>query len=186
VELSLLIRRQNAYFTFHRINYAELIKVRTSTHFFTLKYIDHDNEVKEDRFRLSSTKSANSLYRVITEKHVFYSCDTVCDSVATQCIFGLTGMFWSIAPSIFKDDPEVGKNFVFDIRRTFRQFYDSVQRTMFKMRTHLDHNLTLKQSEPMNFDSEELSPNIESSEQVNICVGNPFPLITSAFILNSY
>lgn len=81
--------------------------------------------------------------QIITEKHVFYSCDTVRDSVTTQCVIGLTGMFWSITPAIFKDDPEVGKNFVFDIRRTLRQFYDDVQRTMFKLRNQLEGNLHL-------------------------------------------
>lgn len=29
-----------------------------------MKYIDDDGEVKERKFRLSSTKSANALYRV--------------------------------------------------------------------------------------------------------------------------
>lgn len=49
----------------------------------------------------------------------------------------------SITPAIFKDDPEVGKNFVFDIRRTLRQFYDDVQRTMFKLRNQLEGNLDM-------------------------------------------
>lgn len=126
-----------------KITYVALVKVRTSTNFFMMKYIEEDGEVTERKFRLSSTKSANALYRIITEKHVFYSCDTVRDSVTTQCVIGLTGMFWSITPAIFKDDPEVGKNFVFDIRRTLRQFYDDVQRTMFKLRNQLEGNLHL-------------------------------------------
>lgn len=54
-----------------------------------------------------------------------------------------TFVFRSITPAIFKDDPEVGKNFVFDIRRTLRQFYDDVQRTMFKLRNQLEGNLDL-------------------------------------------
>lgn len=108
-----------------------------------LKYLDDSAEATELKFRLTSTKSANALYRVVTEKHVFYSCDTVRDSVATQCILGFTGMFWSITPAFLKDNPEVGKNFVFDIRRTLRQFYDDVQRTMFKVKSRLDTSLAL-------------------------------------------
>ena len=142
-----------------------------------MKYIDDSGDVKEIKFRLGSTKSANALYRVVTEKHVFYSCDTVGDSVATQCILGISGMFWSIAPAIFKDGPEVGKNFVFDIRRTLRQFYDDVQRTMFKLKTHLDQNLSLDQLEPSTSDSlGETSSSPESSRQVSLVFVCSWPI----------
>jgi hypothetical protein len=108
-----------------------------------MKFLDENGEVNEPKFRLASTKSANALYRILTEKHVFYSCEAVGESVATQCILGISGIIWSITPSLFKDNPETGKNFVFDIRRTLRQFYDDVQRTMFKMKVHLN-SLTLE------------------------------------------
>ena len=113
--------------------------------------------------------------------------------MATQCILGISGMFWSIAPAIFKDGPEVGKNFVFDIRRTLRQLVDDVQRTMYKLKTHLDQNLAL---EPSPCDSHSESRGLESTDEVNcliiwlsirlICFFFVFPPYSHTLMKNCY
>ena len=60
-------------------------------------------------------------------------------------------MFMSIAPSIFinanggdnvNGSSLHGKNYVFDIRRTLRQFQDDIQRTMFKLNTIFNAGLS--------------------------------------------
>lgn len=118
---------------------------------FLLMHVNDSGDIVEEKFQFNSTKLAQAVYRETTEKRVFYHCDTVGDSVATQCIRGFADMFMSIAPSIFinanggdnvNGSSLHGKNYVFDIRRTLRQFQDDIQRTMFKLNTIFNAGLS--------------------------------------------
>lgn len=53
---------------------------------FRLTYLtdDHSTEVLE--IKMPRSKTATCLYRAITEKHAFYSCETVCTDVTNQFI----------------------------------------------------------------------------------------------------
>lgn len=69
---------------------------------------------------------AAGLYRSITERHAFYVCDKVRGVVTNQFTRDLKG---TIA-SMFKEDTELGKRYVFDIQRTCREVHDQARRTL--------------------------------------------------------
>jgi len=93
---------------------------------FYLQYLDTSHEEQVLSLRLDTSKLSNSLYRSVTEKHAFYSCDTVRNAVTAQFIRDLKG---TIA-SLFNENTALGKKYVFDIRRTCREVYDSTRRTL--------------------------------------------------------
>ncbi|KAL7033184.1 hypothetical protein ACKWTF_007498 [Chironomus riparius] len=76
--------------------------------------------------KFPSHRIAGTLYRALTEKHSFYSCETVHKNVETQFIRDLKGTIISI----FNDHTELGKKYVFDIRLTFRELYDNSRRIL--------------------------------------------------------
>lgn len=84
-------------------------------------YIDSNLVVKFTSHRLAGT-----LYRALTEKHSFYSCETVHKNVETQFIRDLKGTI----VSMFNEGTELGKKYVFDIRLTFRELYDNSRRIL--------------------------------------------------------
>lgn len=53
---------------------------------FHLVYLSLDGEETSLNFKLDSSQSASGLYRAITEKHAFYSCETVRSAVTAQFI----------------------------------------------------------------------------------------------------
>lgn len=53
---------------------------------FHLVYLSLDGEETSLDFKLDSSQSASGLYRAITEKHAFYSCETVRSAVTAQFI----------------------------------------------------------------------------------------------------
>lgn len=71
---------------------------------------------------------AAGLYRSITERHAFYVCDKVRVVVTTQFTRDLKG---TIA-SMFKEDTELGKRYVFDIQRTCREVHDQARRILYE------------------------------------------------------
>lgn len=79
-------------------------------------------------FKFDSTKAANSIYRAVTEKHAFYSCDTVRRSVTSQYIRDLKGTILSL----FNENTALGKNYVFDVRLTCREVYDNARRVLYQ------------------------------------------------------
>lgn len=93
---------------------------------FRLTYMDEEHEETHIELKLPSHRTAASLYRAITEKHVFYSCETVRPVVTTQFIRDLKGTI----VSMFNEDTELGKRYVFDIQRTCREVYDNSRRIL--------------------------------------------------------
>uniref|UniRef100_A0AAG5CUR5 RING-type E3 ubiquitin transferase n=1 Tax=Anopheles atroparvus TaxID=41427 RepID=A0AAG5CUR5_ANOAO len=93
---------------------------------FRLTYMDERHEEANVELKLPNHRTAASLYRAITEKHVFYSCETVRPVVTTQFIRDLKGTI----VSMFNEDTELGKRYVFDIQRTCREVYDAARRTL--------------------------------------------------------
>lgn len=77
---------------------------------------------------MESSPAASGLYRAITEKHAFYSCETVRSAVTAQFIRDLKGTIISI----FNEDSSLGKKYVFDIRRTCREVYDNARRAIYQ------------------------------------------------------
>lgn len=53
---------------------------------FRLTYLTEENETEVLEIKMPRSKTATCLYRAITEKHAFYSCETVCSDVTTQFI----------------------------------------------------------------------------------------------------
>ncbi|XP_050069297.1 E3 ubiquitin-protein ligase MYLIP [Anopheles maculipalpis] len=93
---------------------------------FRLTYMNENHEETHVELKLPYHRTAASLYRAITEKHVFYSCETVRPIVTTQFIRDLKGTI----VSMFNEDTELGKRYVFDIQRTCREVYDAARRTL--------------------------------------------------------
>uniref|UniRef100_A0A182R628 RING-type E3 ubiquitin transferase n=1 Tax=Anopheles funestus TaxID=62324 RepID=A0A182R628_ANOFN len=93
---------------------------------FRLTYMNENHEETHVELKLPNHRTAASLYRAITEKHVFYSCETVRPIVTTQFIRDLKGTI----VSMFNEDTELGKRYVFDIQRTCREVYDAARRTL--------------------------------------------------------
>ncbi|XP_058825815.1 E3 ubiquitin-protein ligase MYLIP [Topomyia yanbarensis] len=93
---------------------------------FRLTYVNEEHEETNVELKLLNHRSAASLYRAVTEKHVFYSCETVRPVVTTQFIRDLKGTI----VSMFNEDTELGKRYVFDIQRTCREVYDNSRRIL--------------------------------------------------------
>ncbi|XP_055608302.1 E3 ubiquitin-protein ligase MYLIP [Uranotaenia lowii] len=93
---------------------------------FRLTYMNEEHEESNVELKLPNHRTAASLYRAITEKHVFYSCETVRPIVTTQFIRDLKGTIISM----FNEDTELGKRYVFDIQRTCREVYDNSRRIL--------------------------------------------------------
>lgn len=124
---------------------------------FHLIYLSLDGEETSLDFKLDSSQSASGLYRAITEKHAFYSCETVRSAVTAQFIRDLKVIrgpkkknvekkskinskkktlfrsdgFQGTIISIFNEDSTLGKKYVFDIRRTCREVYDNARRALY-------------------------------------------------------
>ncbi|XP_076449546.1 E3 ubiquitin-protein ligase MYLIP-like [Babylonia areolata] len=80
-------------------------------------------------YKLVSRKAAVALYRCITEMHSFYRCDTVSNDVSNQFCRDLKGTL----VSIFNENSDLGKRYIFDIRRTSREAYDYARRKLYSM-----------------------------------------------------
>lgn len=104
---------------------------------FRLEYIGLDHNLNTLEVKLDSSHVANSLYRAITEKHAFYSCETVRSAVTSQFIRDLKGTI----VSIFNEDSSLGKKYVFDIRRTCREVYDNARRALYQESQALAQNI---------------------------------------------
>ncbi|XP_064543137.1 E3 ubiquitin-protein ligase MYLIP [Drosophila montana] len=93
---------------------------------FKLEYVDDHNDRKELEIKLAKQPIAAGLYRSITERHAFYVCDKVRCVVTNQFTRDLKG---TIA-SMFKEDTELGKRYVFDIQHTCREVHDQARRKL--------------------------------------------------------
>ncbi|KAI8124017.1 hypothetical protein FF38_12477 [Lucilia cuprina] len=93
---------------------------------FKLEYADDHNNRREIEIKLLKHAIAAGLYRSITERHAFYVCDKVRGVVTNQFTRDLKG---TIA-SMFKEDTELGKRYVFDIQHTSREVHDQARRIL--------------------------------------------------------
>lgn len=94
---------------------------------FSLVYLneEHETETLEVKFP-PKQRNAASLYRAITEKHAFYSCETVRTIVQTQYTRDFKGKIFSM----FSEGTDLGKRYVFDIQRTCREVHDNARRIL--------------------------------------------------------
>lgn len=88
--------------------------------------MNEEHEETNAELKLPNHRTAACLYRAITEKHAFYSCETVRTIVTSQFIRDLKGTI----VSMFNEDTELGKRYVFDIQRTCREVYDNSRRIL--------------------------------------------------------
>ncbi|XP_048505422.1 E3 ubiquitin-protein ligase MYLIP isoform X2 [Athalia rosae] len=109
------------------IPYTAIQSAMSQRRMFHLVYLSLDGVETSLNFKLDSSQSASGLYRAITEKHAFYSCETVRSAVTAQFIRDLKGTIISI----FNEDSTLGKKYVFDIRRTCREVYDNARRALY-------------------------------------------------------
>lgn len=110
------------------ITFSSIISASSQKRYFRFGYLLEDGSTTELEVKLDSSHLASGLYRALTEKHAFYSCETVTSEVMAQCIRDLKG----ILVSIFNEDSNQGKKYVFDIRRTCREVYDGARRAIYQ------------------------------------------------------
>ncbi|TRY66634.1 hypothetical protein DNTS_007781 [Danionella cerebrum] len=79
-------------------------------------------------FKLISNRAASGLYRAITETHAFYRCDTVTNAVMMQYSRDFKG---HLASLFLNENVNLGKKYVFDIRRTSKEVYDHARRALY-------------------------------------------------------
>ncbi|XP_064802743.1 E3 ubiquitin-protein ligase MYLIP-A-like isoform X2 [Oncorhynchus masou masou] len=79
-------------------------------------------------FKMTSTRAASGLYRAITETHAFYRCDTVTNDVMMQYSRDFKG---HLASLFLNEHIDLGKKYVFDIRRTSKEVYDHCRRALY-------------------------------------------------------
>lgn len=115
------------------ISFNNIISASSHKRIFKLEYFSADNKETVLEVKLDSSHVASSLYRALTEKHAFYSCETVRSAVTTQFIRDLKGTI----VSIFNEDSTLGKKYVFDIRRTCREVYDNARRALYQNGLHI-------------------------------------------------
>ncbi|CAL1532351.1 unnamed protein product [Lymnaea stagnalis] len=106
-------------------------QIRLATHNEKVVRIELINDAgeteKEECFKLISSRAAVALYRCITEMHSFYRCDTICSDVQSQYCRDFRGTF----VSIFNENSDLGKRYIFDIQRTRQEAYDYVRRQLY-------------------------------------------------------
>lgn len=95
---------------------------------FKLEYVNDHEDKKELEIKLPKHAIAAGLYRSITERHAFYVCDKVRLVVTNQFTRDLKG---TIA-SMFREDTDLGKRYVFDIQRTCREVHDYAMRKLYE------------------------------------------------------
>lgn len=110
------------------IPYTAIQSAASQRRSFHLLFLNLDGEETSLDLKLESSQVASGLYRAITEKHAFYSCETVRSAVTAQFIRDLKGTI----VSIFNEDTSLGKKYVFDIRRTCREVYDNARRALYQ------------------------------------------------------
>lgn len=85
----------NNVFFLCSIPYTAIQSATSQRRMFHLVYLSLDGEETSLNFKLDSSQSASGLYRAITEKHAFYSCETVRSAVTAQFIRDLKVLpFW--------------------------------------------------------------------------------------------
>ncbi|XP_030846718.1 E3 ubiquitin-protein ligase MYLIP [Strongylocentrotus purpuratus] len=116
----------------HSIKYEDISKVSYHQNHFSVHYYRSSGGTGvEDvltalKFRLSSRKIAQALFRAFTESHTFFRCESVERVVRQQHSHTGFGSFLVL----MKPDTSRGKVFRFDVGHTRRQAYDSAWRKL--------------------------------------------------------
>ncbi|XP_060066200.1 E3 ubiquitin-protein ligase MYLIP-like [Ylistrum balloti] len=113
---------------FEKLEYSMVMKAIHDRNKVILEAYNDEGETNKYEFKLVSSRAANALYRCITEMHSFFRCDTVHDEVSLQVSHDLKGML----ASIFSDNTASGQNYVFDVKQTCKEVYDSTRRKLLK------------------------------------------------------
>jgi hypothetical protein len=71
---------------FFSIPYTAIQTAASQRRLFHLVYADIDGHEASRQIKLESSQAASGVYRAITEKHAFYSCETVRSAVTAQFI----------------------------------------------------------------------------------------------------
>lgn len=94
-------------------------------------HVYQDNgSIKSMPFRTPSDGHSNALYRIITERLAFYTWDTIHSSVIHQHSLDFKGHF--IALFRPNNIPDAGKQYLFDVQRTWKEAYDNVRRILYR------------------------------------------------------
>lgn len=110
------------------IPYTAIRSAASHRRIFQLQYDNTSNEETTLELKFESSLAATGVYRALTEKHAFYSCETVRGAVTAQFIRDLKGTI----VSIFNESSPLGKKYVFDIRRTCREVHDNARRALYQ------------------------------------------------------
>lgn len=110
------------------IPFSAIAAAKSFSRVFKLEYVDDHGNRKELEIKLQKQSHAAGLYRSVTERHAFYVCDKVRGVVTNQFTRDLKG---TIA-SMFNEDTELGKRYVFDIQHTIREVHDQARRTLYE------------------------------------------------------
>ncbi|KAL5107573.1 E3 ubiquitin-protein ligase MYLIP-A [Taenia crassiceps] len=102
---------------------AGLKTVTISGRVVTLNLLEDDASVKMRNYELSSKRSADCLYRSITELHCFFRCDNVRDDVLNRTNPGIN------FSTIF--DHNNTREYTFDVRYTSREVHDRARRNLY-------------------------------------------------------
>lgn len=116
----------------HSIKYEDISKVSYHQNHFSVHYYRSsggtgvEDVLASLKFRLSSRKFAQALFRAFTESHTFFRCETVERVVRQQHSHTGFGSFLVL----IRPDTNRGKVFRFDVGHTRRQAYDSAWRRL--------------------------------------------------------
>ncbi|XP_072045586.1 LOW QUALITY PROTEIN: E3 ubiquitin-protein ligase MYLIP-like [Amphiura filiformis] len=116
----------------HRIKFEDISKVsyhqnRFSVHYYTsLSLACHDYVMSCLKFRLTTRKVAQALFRAFTENHTFFRCENVERVVRQQ--HSHTG--WGSLVVLIRPDTSFGKMYRFDVVHTRRQAYECAWRKL--------------------------------------------------------
>ncbi|XP_039299324.1 E3 ubiquitin-protein ligase MYLIP [Nilaparvata lugens] len=110
------------------IAYTAIKSAASHRRVFQLSYEQGGETCAMLELKFDSSLAASAVYRALTEKHAFYSCETVRGAVTSQFIRDLKGTI----VSIFNESTPLGKKYVFDIRRTCREVHDNARRALYQ------------------------------------------------------
>lgn len=141
------------------ISYSSIHIATHSGRCLFLTYIEGNGEAVALGFKCESNLAANAIYRAVTEKHAFYSCETVRNAITSQFIRDLKGTI----VSLFNENSALGKNYVFDIRRTCREVYDHTRRALYQLESQPNADELLLENQSNTFEPDDGTPKMVRS-----------------------
>lgn len=111
-----------------KLEYVTITKAEHVGKNCVLKILNDNGSERDIMLRLNTQSAANALYRCITEMHSFFCCDTVHNEVSTQFSRDLKGTL----ASLFNEKTTLGRDYVFDVKRTSREAHDHARRLLYQ------------------------------------------------------